>query len=116
MFSLLLQHCSNYYLNNFQTSKLFFMAGSKILVGFLAGAAIGALAGILFAPDKGSKTRKKIASKSGDISDSLKKSFNNFVDGVKEMYTGAKDEMEELDDKAKSTLHQAKSDAKKALS
>ena len=36
---------------------------SKILVGFLAGAAVGALAGILFAPDKGSNTRQKIADK-----------------------------------------------------
>lgn len=45
---------------------------SKILVGFLAGAAVGALAGILFAPDKGSNTRRKIADKSGDIKDSVK--------------------------------------------
>jgi gas vesicle protein len=55
---------------------------SKILVGFLAGAAVGALAGILFAPDKGSNTRRKIADKSGDIKDSVKNSYNYSVDGV----------------------------------
>jgi len=36
---------------------------SKFLLGFLAGAAIGALAGILFAPDKGSETRKVLNEK-----------------------------------------------------
>jgi gas vesicle protein len=92
------------------------MSSSKILVGFLAGAAVGALAGILFAPDKGSNTRKKIATKSGDITDSVKDSFNNFVDGVKEMYSGAKDEVEEFGDKAKSKLQHAKNDGKSVLS
>ena len=92
------------------------MGSQKILVGFLAGAAVGALAGILFAPDKGSNTRKKIATKSGDITDSVKNSFNNFVDGVKEMYSGAKDEVQEFGDKAKSTVQHAKHEAKNALS
>ena len=75
-----------------------------MLVGFLAGAAIGALAGILFAPDKGSNTRKKIASKSGDISDSLKNSFNDFIDGLKETYSGAKENAEEFVTTAKSAV------------
>jgi gas vesicle protein len=92
------------------------MASSKILVGFLAGAAVGALAGILFAPDKGSTTRKKIATKSGDITDSVKNSFNNFVDGVKDLYSGAKEDVEEFGDKAKSKLQHAKNDGKTALS
>lgn len=86
------------------------MSSSKILVGFLAGAAVGALAGILFAPDKGSNTRKKIATKSGDITDSVKNSFNDFIDGVKQTYSGAKEDVEELSAKAKSGA--AKNDGK----
>ena len=43
------------------------MANTKTLLGFLAGAAVGALAGILLAPDKGSETRKKISKKTGDL-------------------------------------------------
>ncbi len=92
------------------------MSSSKILVGFLAGAAVGALAGILFAPDKGSNTRKKIATKSGDITDSVKNSFNDFIDGVKETYSGVKDDVEEFGDKAKSKLQHAKNDGKASFS
>ncbi len=90
------------------------MSSSKILVGFLAGAAVGALAGILFAPDKGSNTRKKIATKSGDITDSVKNSFNDFIEGVKETYSGAKEDVEEFSAKAKSGT--AKNDGKAAFS
>lgn len=86
---------------------------SKILVGFLAGAAVGALAGILFAPDKGSDTRKKIVDKTGDLSDSLKGSFNNFIDGVKQTYAGAKEEVDEFGENVKG---KAKHEVKNALS
>lgn len=89
---------------------------SKIVVGFLAGAAIGALAGILFAPDKGSNTRKKISSKSGDITDSVKNSFNDFIDGVKQTYAGAEEEVEEYSSKAKARLDGVKHDVKNAMS
>lgn len=64
------------------------MSYKKTMIGFAAGAAIGALAGILFAPDKGSKTRKKISDKSGELTDSVKHSFSNMIDGFKNMYTG----------------------------
>jgi gas vesicle protein len=89
---------------------------SKILVGFLAGAAVGALAGILFAPDKGSNTRRKIATKTGDLTESVKNSFSDFIDGVKETYAGAKEDTEEFSDKAKAKLSAAKNEMKNALS
>lgn len=85
------------------------MSSSKVLLGFVAGAAVGALAGILFAPDKGSNTREKIANKAGDWTDAAKESFNGIIDGVKKAYSGAKKEAEEFSDKARSKYNETSS-------
>jgi gas vesicle protein len=55
----------------------------KVLGALLVGAAIGGALGILFAPDKGSETRKKIAGKANDLTDSLKDKFNSLLDEAK---------------------------------
>jgi gas vesicle protein len=89
---------------------------SKILVGFLAGAAVGALAGIMWAPDKGSATRKKIAGKAGDISDSIRDSFSSLIQGVKDTYSSVQEDVDQLHEKATSTMNTAKKDVKNAMS
>ena len=62
------------------------MSSGKVLLGILAGTAAGALIGILFAPDKGSNTRKKIVSKGEEYAEDLKEKFGEFVDNVAEKY------------------------------
>jgi gas vesicle protein len=47
----------------------------KLLLGVLAGAAVGAGLGILFAPDKGINTRKKIKDGFDDVTENLKNRF-----------------------------------------
>jgi gas vesicle protein len=48
----------------------------KILAAAAAGAAVGAVLGILFAPAKGSETRKKMTDKGKDLSEGLKESIH----------------------------------------
>ncbi len=92
------------------------MRNSNVLAGFLAGAAVGLVAGILFAPHKGSNTRKKIADKAGELTDSMKDSFGNLVDGVKKTFSEATDEMEKIREKAKTNKNVLKSQVRKTLS
>jgi gas vesicle protein len=92
------------------------MSNTKALLGFVAGAAVGALAGILLAPDKGSNTRKKIAGKAEDVSDSLKSSYDDFVDKLKKAYTDSKEDAEEMTEKVKTQVNSLKADARANLS
>jgi len=54
------------------------------LIALLAGAAVGVGLGILFAPDKGSKTREKIKDGLDDLKDSTKEKFANSKDELKD--------------------------------
>jgi gas vesicle protein len=56
------------------------MGNTKTILGFIAGASIGAIAGILLAPDKGAATRKKIVDKSGDLKDAIKDGVLGWLD------------------------------------
>lgn len=60
------------------------MRNSKLLIGFLAGAAVGGILGILLAPDKGTETRRKILEKGSEMADAVKDKFNDVVDGVRD--------------------------------
>lgn len=56
----------------------------KIIGALVLGVAIGGVLGILFAPDKGSETRKKIRTKGGDLSDAMREKFDTFMEEMKE--------------------------------
>ncbi len=86
------------------------MNTSRILLGFAAGAAIGAALGILFAPDKGAETRRKISEKSNDMADTIKDKFTDLVDGVKDKLSGLKSDAEDVAEKGYSTYNRSKSE------
>lgn len=64
--------------------------GFAFIAGIVVGAAVGALAGILFAPDKGTETRKKIGSKGKQIADDMLKKFDDLKDSVSEVMEDVK--------------------------
>lgn len=66
----------------------------KVFLGVLAGVAAGTVLGILFAPDKGSVTRRKIVETGEDYADNVKEKFNEFVDTMNEKFERVKDEVE----------------------
>jgi gas vesicle protein len=67
------------------------MTSGKILLGVLAGVAAGAAIGVLFAPEKGSVTRRKISKKGDDYVDNLKEKFNHFIEEIKMEASSVKD-------------------------
>lgn len=64
----------------------------------MAGVAAGAALGILFAPAKGSETRKDLAGKGEDLKESIKEKFNEFLDDISEKYDNASQEDSDMDD------------------
>ncbi|PBJ12728.1 YtxH domain-containing protein [Flavobacterium sp. ACN6] len=62
---------------------------SNTIAAILAGAAVGAAIGILFAPDKGSKTRTKIKEGIDDAKHNLQDSFEASSEVLREKFTSA---------------------------
>lgn len=78
------------YLKTFKKEQV--MSKGNVVIGALAGVAVGALLGILFAPDKGTETRRKISSKGKEAAEDLKDKFNDFVDEVSSRFDKRKKE------------------------
>lgn len=77
------------------------MSKGNIVIGALAGVAVGALLGMVFAPEKGSDTRKKISKKSADTIEDLQEKFDNLLDNVTQKFEAVKEEAALLDEKNK---------------
>jgi gas vesicle protein len=86
------------------------MSTGKVVLGTLAGLAIGAIAGILLAPEKGSTTRKQIMNKGEDYMDEVKSGFGKIKDSVTEIFKSTKKVAEELVDKGKAKYDEEKKD------
>ncbi len=86
------------------------MRTGKVLLGILAGLATGALAGILFAPDKGSKTRKQIKDKADDYVGEIKTKFERLRNSLTKKFETTKKDAEGLVHKIKAKSDQAKKD------
>jgi gas vesicle protein len=74
------------------------MSSGKVLLGVLAGVAAGALLGVLFAPDKGWNTRKRISKKADDYMDGLREKFEEFLDTLSVKVEDVKDQVSDFAD------------------
>jgi len=73
----------------------------QLIGALLLGAAIGGALGILFAPGKGSETRRKLAGKAEDVTDLFKEKFNSLLEEMKKGIEAAKEKPVELTENGK---------------
>lgn len=77
------------------------MSTKNVMIGVATGLAVGTALGVLFAPAKGSTTRKRIVQDATDYTDDVKEKFNEYVDAISEKYTSIKDSAMEWTDRGK---------------
>ncbi|TCC97386.1 YtxH domain-containing protein [Pedobacter psychroterrae] len=85
---------------------------SGAVIALLAGLAVGAVLGVLFAPDSGKKTREKITDKALDLADNAKDGLYSIKDKVamgRDSITNLKDRVV---DNVKSKVDQASQEFK----
>ncbi len=65
---------------------------TNTLLAFLTGASVGAILGILYAPDKGSNTRDKLTYLLDKYKNKLEELINELIEGENEFMSEAKTE------------------------
>ena len=88
------------------------MSRTSVLVALAAGAALGAIAGILFAPASGKETRGKLMKQGAKLRDQLA----DLVDQGKELMDDAKGQMKDAANQAGSKMHDAANQARSSQS
>lgn len=84
------------------------MNNIKFVSAIIAGAAVGAALGMLFAPGKGLANRRFFSHKSNDFANELKDKTNDFIESVVEKFEAAKDEAQQLAENGKLKAEQLK--------
>ncbi|MEA4840868.1 MAG: YtxH domain-containing protein [Bacteroidales bacterium] len=76
------------------------MSTGKLVLGIVAGVATGALLGVLFAPEKGATTRKRICRKGEDLTDDLKEKIDELVSNIAKKFDQVKKDVTDFAEKA----------------
>jgi len=82
----------------------------KILGALVLGAVAGATMGLLFAPDKGSNTRQKIADRAGNLIDQLSEKINESKEALNDLKEKAGEAKGKIYKKAEEIKEQAQAE------
>lgn len=88
------------------------MNGSKAFWGIVTAAAVGAIIGLLFAPEEGNKTRKKIKKKTNSLASDLIEALEKSKEKATDVAGQIKEEGEEFKDAAWDKAEEYSDDAK----
>lgn len=92
----------------------------KFLLGIAAGVAVGVTVGVLFAPHKGSKTRRKIVERQVELTDDLENRIDEFINLLSKKYESIKEGATHITEawvsKPEGTNHNPKSNDQKVSS
>ena len=70
-------------------------SSSKVLLAGITGLAAGIAIGLLFAPAKGSKTRKRLKKRMMNLAEIIEDDVTNKMGALKSVFSGEQDEEEE---------------------
>jgi gas vesicle protein len=73
---------------------------AKIITAIAAGAVAGAVLGVLFAPDKGTETRRKVSEEGKRLAQTLREKFNRMKERSDEVVGTIQESIDELEAKA----------------
>jgi gas vesicle protein len=80
------------------------MSAGRIVLGAAIVMATGAILGVLFAPDKGSNTRKKLSKQGTRYVDAVKNTAGEYVETLGETFESAKETAVGIADKVKGAV------------
>jgi gas vesicle protein len=79
---------------------------------FINGVLVGLLLGVLFAPDSGVETRRKLSRKAADLRDSMEDKYDEMAGSISNKMDRAKNKADELMNKGERKFNQVTDDAR----